>query len=458
MLLLRAGSGDVGTPTTPASQPAPTVPPAKDLIFRTVADSYVAAAEPTKNISDTPTLRIDGAPRIVALLQFDLRRLSRPIRDATLRIFALSDSRAGVRVRVARFGAWSERDMTYQAANRFANGAVASSKAFPANSWATADVTSLLSGAAGKIVTLVVSTAGPTNISFASREGGGEIPQLVIHVSGAAPATSASGTAEVLAAGDIGTCNGNGDEATGALLNANPDTNVLALGDLAYESGSPTNFADCYAPAWGAAKERTHPVPGNHEYGTSHADGYFEYFGAVAGPRPQGYYSFDIGAWHLIAINSNCSEVGGCGEGSPQERWVREDLARHPARCTLAFWHHPLFSSGQHGAFESMRPIWQALYDGGADIVLNGHDHDYERFAPQTPTGQPDPSRGIREFVVGTGGKSRRPFRAPVANSEARSDSVFGVLRLSLAPIRYEWSFVPAQGGAFSDSGSGDCH
>ena len=233
MLLLRAGSGDVGSPTNPSSRPAPQVPSVNDLIFRTVADSYVAATKPTNNISDTPTLRIDGAPRVVALLQFDLRRLSRPIRDATLRIFALSKSQAGYQVRVTRFGARSERDMTYQQAHRFANGAVASSKAFPASSWATADVTPLLNGAAGKIVTLMVSTAGPTNISFASRESGGQIPQLVVHARDSAPATSASGTAEVLAAGDIGTCDGNGDEATGALLKANPDAEVLALGDLA---------------------------------------------------------------------------------------------------------------------------------------------------------------------------------------------------------------------------------
>ena len=200
------------------------------------------------------------------------------------------------------------------------------------------------------------------------------------------------------------------------------------------------------------------PTPGNHDYTTSTAAAYYSYFGAAAGSSGKGYYSYDVGQWHVVALNSNCSAVGGCNAGSAQETWLRADLAAHPNKCTLAYWHHPRFSSGYHGASTSVQPLWQALYDAGAELVLNGHDHDYERFAPQTPTGQADPARGIREFVVGTGGASERAFSATANNSEARNSSTFGVLQLTLHPSSYEWRFVPVAGQSFTDSGSAPCH
>ena len=186
----------------------------------------------------------------------------------------------------------------------------------------------------------------------------------------------------IVGAGDIADCKALGPAARTANLLEKIDGTVFTLGDDAYENGSPKQFADCYGPTWGRFKARTRPVVGNHEYGTAFAAGYFDYFGAAAGDRTKGYYSYDLGKWHLVVINSNCAQVGGCHAGSPQEQWLRQDLAAHPAPCTVAMWHHPRYSSGEHGDDRSMRDIWQALYDADADVVLSGHDHDYERFAP----------------------------------------------------------------------------
>ncbi len=260
----------------------------------------------------------------------------------------------------------------------------------------------------------------------------------------------------LLSAGDIASCATNGDQATAALLDGLPGS-VVTLGDNAYESGTAAEFANCYGPTWGRQLTRTHPAAGNHDYVTAGAAGYYGYFGAAAGNSTQGYYSYDLGAWHLVALNSNCVAIGGCGAGSPQETWLRADLAAHPAACTLAYWHHPLFSSGLNGNQSFMQPIFQALYDARADIVLSGHDHDYERFALQTPAGVADPV-GIREFVVGTGGRSLNPFNRPISNSEVRNFDAYGVLMLTLHPSGYDWQFLPEAGKTFSDSGSGSCH
>ncbi len=266
--------------------------------------------------------------------------------------------------------------------------------------------------------------------------------------------------AEVLVgAGDVASCkNLSGAWATASILETISGT-IFVVGDLAYADGSVTDFAECYGPTWGRFRNRTRPSPGNHEYHTQDASAYFAYFGEAAGQPGKGYYSYELGSWHIVVINSNCPEVGGCAAGSPQERWLRADLAAHPSACTLAYWHHPLFSSGgTHGNERAMKPIWRDLYDAGAEVVINGHDHDYERFAPQKPNGKADPARGIREFVVGTGGRNLRPFGKPLRNSEVRSDQAFGVLKLTLQRNGYEWEFVPQQGKSFRDSGRGVCH
>ncbi len=199
-------------------------------------------------------------------------------------------------------------------------------------------------------------------------------------------------------------------------------------------------------------------MPGNHEYQSARAAPYFAYFGWRAGTPGKGWYAYDVGTWRVYSLNSNCASVGGCGPGSAQETWLRADLAANPRLCVAAVWHHPLFSSGLHGNSAATRPLWQALYEAGADVVLNGHDHDYERFAPQRPDGRADPATGIREFVVGTGGKGLRSFGTVRANSQRRKSTVLGVLKLELKSSSYTWRFVPASGSSWTDTGSADCH
>lgn len=237
----------------------------------------------------------------------------------------------------------------------------------------------------------------------------------------------------------------------------NADT-VLPLGDDQYPNGSLARFQAGYDKTWGKFKDISYPVVGNHEYGTSGAKGYFDYFGAAAGDREAGYYSYDLGGWHMIALNSECDRIGGCGGGSPQEQWLRTDLAAHPAQCTLAYLHRPRFSSGAHGNDPSTDALWRALHDAGTDVVLSGHDHDYERTAPLKPDGTVDEATGIREFVVGTGGDSHYRLHETITGSERRIQSVYGVLRLTLRPDGYDWGFVPEPGAQENDSGTARCH
>ena len=245
--------------------------------------------------------------------------------------------------------------------------------------------------------------------------------------------------------------------ATSDLLVAGDYAAVLTLGDNQYEDGAFDKYRASYDPSWGRMKTITKPAPGNHEYQTPSAAGYFQYFGTAAGDPSKGYHSFNVGSWHLIALNSNCAPVGGCGAGSPQEQWLRADLNASSAACTLAYWHHPRFSSGEHGSDSTYTAFWQALYDANVDLVLAGHDHDYERFAPQNPSGGLDLTRGLRQFVVGTGGKNLRTFPTVRSNSEARDVTSHGVLELTLGASGYDWRFVPAV-GSFTDTGSASCH
>jgi calcineurin-like phosphoesterase family protein len=240
---------------------------------------------------------------------------------------------------------------------------------------------------------------------------------------------------------------------------------VLPLGDLQYEFGLLEDFFSFYDPSWGRLKSISHPVAGNHEYETGTASGYFDYWNGrnaasgPAGPRGLGYYSYDIGTWHLIALNSNCPFVGGCNAGSPQERWLKADLAASSKPCTLAYWHHPRFSSGPSGSAAVYAPFWSALYEAGADVVVVAHDHLYERFAPQGPNGQLDERRGLRQFTVGTGGRNLYTFTSVQPNSQVRFRDEFGVLFLRLGANGYRWIFTTIPGGAnFTDFGSGECH
>jgi hypothetical protein len=260
---------------------------------------------------------------------------------------------------------------------------------------------------------------------------------------GSSSGKAAPRTATLLAVGDIASCSSSGDEQTAALV-ARLRGPIAVLGDIAYEDGTAAAFADCFDPSWGPLVPRIRAALGNHEYISGSA--------AVAIARfrlpANGWYSYTLGAWHVIVLNSNCDEVGGCGRKSPQWRWLRADLAAHRSRCTLAYWHHPRFSSGAHGSNTAYAPFWNLLARAKADVVLQGHDHHYERFAPLT---------GIRSFVVGTGGRSHYPTLWPRPGSVVRNSTAYGVLRLTLRPAGYDWTFVPVPGSTFTDAGRSSC-
>jgi acid phosphatase type 7 len=232
---------------------------------------------------------------------------------------------------------------------------------------------------------------------------------------------------------------------------------VLALGDLQYEdAATPAEWAASYDPSWGRFRGITHPVIGNHEYYSGSPSTYFSYWGSGAGQPNQGWYSFDIGNWHIVVLSGECAWIGGCQSGSPEENWLRADLAASSRPCTIAAWHEPRFTSGWSGPQSKYDALWRDLYARGAEIVLNAHDHVYERFAPQNPDGQAD-AKGIREFIVGTGGKNHSSFPTLAANSQVRNSDTFGVLRLTLHSNSYDWKFLPEPGKVFTDSGTGTC-
>jgi calcineurin-like phosphoesterase family protein len=272
------------------------------------------------------------------------------------------------------------------------------------------------------------------------------------------PSPPPSGDPVITAAGDIADpVPTAATKATAQLIASINPTVALTLGDNQYEGGALSDFQKGYGPTWGAFLSKTRPAIGNHEYkSSSTAAGYFGYFGSRS---PDNYYSFTVGAWHVISLDSNCAMAGGCTSGTPQYEWLKADLSSHPARCTLAYWHHPRWSSGiAHGNSAQVAPFMTLLYNAGADVVLSGHEHNYERYAPQTPGGNVDTARGIVEFVAGTGGHGLYPLGPPDTNSRVRNDSTFGVLRMTLHPSSYDFSFRPVLGGTFTDSGSAACH
>jgi hypothetical protein len=259
----------------------------------------------------------------------------------------------------------------------------------------------------------------------------------------------------LVGAGDIARCDTRDDEATAALLDG-IDGTVFTAGDNAYDAGTPAQFAECYAPTWGRHLDRTRPAPGNHDWSTDRLEGYLGYFGERAAPDGTTWYSYDLGTWHIVVLDSDCDEVGGCGPDSEQGRWLADDLASSEAACTLAVFHHPRWSSGEHGDIEAVAPFWDALHAAGADVIVNGHDHDYERFAPQDPGGREDRARGLRQFVVGTGGTPLRDFVRVAPNSELRV-KLHGVLAFTLRAGSYDWAFIPTSTD-LSDRGTASCH
>lgn len=290
----------------------------------------------------------------------------------------------------------------------------------------------------------------------------GCMPDKAVRMSPALPAVQVEKGFTVFAAGDIAECGQRSPAESGAAKTAaliatslaeDEDYAVLALGDITYPVGVPAEYATCYEPTWGRFKTRTHPTPGNHEYYSPSAYGYFAYFGAAAGPGRGGYYSFDLGTWHIVSLNSNLKPA----EHAEQLAWLADDLKRSRSVCTLAFWHHPRFTSGGHGNNDWMQDVWQVLFEARTDIVLAGHDHNYERLAPLDADGLRDDS-GIRSFVVGTGGAKLTPMLFTKQNSEISDNNTLGVLRLNLARNSYSWEFLPVSGSSFTDRGAARCH
>ena len=439
-VLAFTGSGTAATP-----------PPS--LTFNPVADARVEEANPATNYGTLTRLGTDGDAglRVESYLRFDVSGISGTVQKATLRLYAVSDPTVDGPAVYPTGNDWSETGITWSNRPQATGPATADVGAVAVNTWVELDVTPLVTGNGS--VSFVVAQPGTDGVTFYARQGLYK-PELVVE-------TIADPV--VMAAGDIACKPGSvvtplvcHQQATSDLLLGEPAlTKVLAVGDEQYEDGLYADFTapDAYDGTWGRVKALTAPVPGNHEYHVPDAAGYFDYFGAAAGERGKGYYSFDLGGWHLIALNSELT----ADAMNAQEQWLRADLASAKRNCVLAYWHRPRFTSGAHGPFLGVTPLWNALYDARADIVLNGHDHDYERFAPQNRSGQADPE-GIREFVVGTGGGYHTAFLSSAANSEIRDNTTFGVLKLTLHGSSFEWEFVPESGGTFRDSGSAACH
>lgn len=279
---------------------------------------------------------------------------------------------------------------------------------------------------------------------------------VAVALSTSSPTPTTPTPAVLVGAGDIAACGSSGASRTASLLASIPGT-VFAAGDLAYPIGSTNDFADCFDPTWGRFRSRMLAAPGNHEYLTKDAAPFFDDLGAAAGPPGLGYFATDVGAWRVYVLNANCGIVA-CDETSAQVAWLRADLAAEPRDCVAAIWHQPRFSSGPHGDGAETSVFWDVLYRAGAELVINGHDHIYERFAPQDPTGRLDEAYGMIEFVVGTGGVGHYRVGPIHANSLVQDETTLGALRLMLETTGFGWDFLPVPGATFQDSGTGACH
>jgi hypothetical protein len=447
-----------------ASAATPTDAPPTTITLSPTADATIVE---TGEASAASRLYVDGGDGSAAmdtLIRFEVPSTCASPTSAKLTLTVgdgeANPSASGGDVYGTVDNGWTEEAVTWVNAPAPVGLPVATLGAVALSTAYTVDVTSLVT--APGAVTIRAGSTTSDAAAYVSREGSTTSgPRLEVTcgsstAAGGSPSPPATESTVLLAAGDIASCSNDDDEATARILDATVGT-VIPLGDLAYDDGTATQFAECYDPTWGRHKDRTKPAPGNHEYNTSGAAAYYDYFGPTAGDPQKGYYAFDAGPWRVYALNSNCTKIGGCGVGSVQERWLRADLAANTRSCVLAYWHHPLFSSGQHGNHPIVAPLWQALQDADADVVLSGHDHTYERFAPQDATGVADPA-GMTEFVVGTGGRNHYSIGTIEPNSEVRDNKTFGVLQLALRPDGLDYRFLPVPGSTFTDSGSIACH
>jgi hypothetical protein len=440
-----AATATVITTETPGSNAS--------LTFPAEADARVKQSSPDTNYGNATTLQVDNAPDLESFIRFAVTGVSGPIQSARVRLYATDNDTSNGPAIYATDPSWNENEITWNKRPARTSEAVDNKEAIDKNTWVEYDVTSLVTG--NGTFSFVLAGDSSNAVSFSSRQGS-QPPQLVVTFSGDVVATTtptiaptaADGSVTAIVAGDISSCDNDYDELTAQLLDKIPGT-VLAVGDNAYNDGTFSEFMNCYDPTWGRYKDRIKPVPGNHEYHTSGASGYFQYFNNIPS-----YYVYNLGSWRVYALNSEID----VSTSSEQIKWLQADLAANPTQCILAYWHKPRWSSGNHhGSDKNQQTLWQILYDAGAELVINGHEHNYERFAPMNATGQADPL-GLREFVVGTGGMSHYGFGAILPNSEVQDDTSFGVLKLTLRPTGYDWQFIPAAGSTFTDSGSTECH
>jgi acid phosphatase type 7 len=451
----------------------PALAGAATTVFNPVADSYVSSSSPNTNYGTSTHLRAQGSsPTYRSYLRFDVQGLSGQVTGAVLRLSPLASQ--AVDVRGVSDSSWGETAIKYSNAPPVGDVAATSGTAYALPpQWLPINVSSLVQGNGAISMALTSPSTSTTQRDFSSRNSGSSLaPQLVVQT--ASPEDNLIGAAGDIACpttssnynGGAGTATACQQRATSDLLLGLNLAAVLPLGDDQYEVGALSEFQTVYDSTWGRFNAITHPVVGNHEYGTTGASGYFDYFNGVgnqtgmAGQRGKGYYSYDLGNWHLIALNSNCSKVGGCGTGSPQEQWLATDLATnlaaHPNSCILAYYHHPNFTSGT--VVTNKTPaFWQDLYAAGADLIVNAHEPHYERFARQAPSGAADPNAGIREIVAATGGRYHYAFGTIAPNSGARDNTSFGVLLVTLRPDGYDWRFQAIAGNKFTDVGSDSC-
>lgn len=424
-----------------------------------VADTYVQSSAASTNYGTSTQFVVDNSPVRRSFLKFTVGGLTEPVTSAKLRIRTVSGnsgSNNGGTFKSMSNTTWSETGTTWNNQPAIDGATLGSLGSVTKDTWYEVNVSSLVTG--NGTFSIGATSTSSDGAYYDSRESGADAPQLVI-ATGTPPSPTPSptpppsGDPVLVGAGDVSN-SGSGDSATAALLD-NISGTVFTTGDNVYPDGTSSQFTTYYGPTWGRHKARTRPSPGNHDYHTSGASGYFTYFGANAGPSGQGYYSYDLGNWHVVSLNSEISMT----VGSAQEQWLRSDLAASTKPCTVAYWHKPRFTSGaNHAPNTSTGPLVQALYDHNADVILTGHNHQYERFAPMNPSGGLDTARGVRHFVAGMGGASHYGFGTIQPNSEARNSDTYGVLKLTLHNNSYDWQFVPEAGKTYSDSGTTSCH
>lgn len=436
----------------PAAQTSP-------FTFTASGDAQVTEAAASKNYGNTTYLQVDGnrGANVESYILFNVSGLEGTVTNALLRVYNKGNGSSKGPVLYGTDTSWTETAITWSNRPPRTTSEFGNVDAVGENAWVEYDVTAYVTGDGA--YSFALATDGNDGLTFSSREDT-QPPQLVVTTAiealptqdagqEADPAISAAAatSAILVGAGDISSCDNNNDEATAKLLDKISGT-VFTVGDNAYTSGSTTQYNNCYDPTWGRLKSRTKPVPGNHEYKTSGASGYFKYFNNIPS-----YYAYNLGSWRIYALNS---EIG-ISSTSAQVKWLKADLAANPKQCVLAYWHRPRWSSGsEHGSSSDIQALWSTLYDAGAELIISGHDHGYERFTQMNASGSAV-SKGMREIVVGTGGASHYSFGTILSTSQVHNSSTYGVLKLTLNATGYDWQFIPVAGKTFTDNGSTSC-